>query len=91
MHEQPDIVDEGPELEALTRNVQSAFLEIVEGVPYLPEELQIAVANVDDPVALGNIIAGSLRIKTEEKQELLGGARRRQAAAAPLRAARARA
>ena len=71
VHEQPDQLEPTPELEALTRNVQSAFLEIVEGVPYLPEELQIAVANVEDPVALGNIIAGSLRIKTEEKQELL--------------------
>jgi ATP-dependent Lon protease len=71
VHEQPDVIDEGPELEALTRNVQSAFLEIVEGAPYLPEELQIAVANVDDPIALGSIIAGSLRIKTEERQELL--------------------
>ena len=40
-------------------------------MPYLPEELQVAVANVDDPEALGHMIAGSLRIKTEEKQELL--------------------
>jgi len=74
IHEQADILEEGPELEALTRNVQATFLEIVEGVPYLPEELQIAVANLDDPIALGNIIAGSLRIKTEEKQELLAEA-----------------
>ena len=39
--------------------------------PYLPEELQIAVANLDDPSALAHLIAGSLRLKTEEKQELL--------------------
>ena len=39
--------------------------------PYLPEELQIAVANIDDPSSLAHMIAGSLRIKTEEKQELL--------------------
>ena len=47
------------------------FLEIVETFPYLPEELQIAVANVDDPEALGHMIAGSLRLRVEEKQELL--------------------
>ena len=69
--EEPDVVGESPELEALTRNVQQTFSRIVEEVPYLPEELQIAVANLDDPSALSHLIAGSLRIKTEEKQELL--------------------
>jgi ATP-dependent Lon protease len=69
--ELPDVVDEGPELEALSRNVQRTFSEIVEHIPYLPEELQMAVANIEDPAALGHLIAGSLRISTEEKQELL--------------------
>ncbi len=67
----PDVVEETPALLALTRNVQSTFSSIVEGVPYLPEELQIAIANVDDPSALSHLIAGSLRLKTEEKQALL--------------------
>ena len=40
---------ESPELTALTRNVQQTFTRIVEQVPYLPEELQLAVANIDDP------------------------------------------
>ena len=31
----------------------------------------MAVANLDDPSALAHLIAGALRIKTEEKQELL--------------------
>ena len=31
----------------------------------------MAVANIDDPAALGHLIAGALRIATEEKQELL--------------------
>ena len=31
----------------------------------------MAVANLDDPSALSHLIAGALRIKTEEKQELL--------------------
>jgi ATP-dependent Lon protease len=69
--ELPDVVEEGPELEALSRNVQRTFSEIVEHIPYLPEELQMAVANIDDPAALGHLIAGALRISTEEKQELL--------------------
>ena len=62
---------DGPELKALTRNVQRTFSEIVEQIPYLPEELQMAVANIDDPAALGHLIAGALRISTEEKQQLL--------------------
>jgi ATP-dependent Lon protease len=69
--ELPDVVDEGPELEALSRNVQRTFSEIVEHIPYLPEELQMAVANIEDPAALGHLIAGALRISTAEKQELL--------------------
>src|SRR5262249_25789437 len=69
--EEPDVVEESTELEALTRNVQSTFIEIIEQIPYLPEELQLAVTNIDDPSALAHLIAGSLRISTEEKQQLL--------------------
>jgi ATP-dependent Lon protease len=67
----PDEVDEGPELTALMRNVQQTFTRIIEEVPYLPEELQMAVANLEEPSALSHLIAGALRIKVEEKQELL--------------------
>jgi ATP-dependent Lon protease len=69
--EAPDVLNHTPELVALMRNVQQTFTDIVEQVPYLPEELQIMVANVDDPSALAHLIAGALRLKTEEKQALL--------------------
>jgi ATP-dependent Lon protease len=69
--ELPDEVKRNAELEALARNVQRTFSEIVEQIPYLPEELQLAVANIDDPSALAHLIAGALRIDTAEKQELL--------------------
>ena len=71
IHEEPDVVELSSELEALTRHIQTTFSTIIEGVPYLPEELQIAVANLDDPEALGHLIAGSLRIRVDEKQALL--------------------
>jgi ATP-dependent Lon protease len=67
----PDVLEPSTELEALTRNVQSTFSQIIEAIPYLPEELQLAVANMDEPSALSHLIAGALRISTEEKQELL--------------------
>jgi ATP-dependent Lon protease len=66
-----DVSEPSAEMEALTRNVQQTFSEIVEQIPYLPEELSLAVANIDDPAALGHLIASSLRIGTEEKQKLL--------------------
>ena len=70
--ELPDVIEgDGPELQALTRNVQRTFSEIIEQIPYLPEELQLAVTNVDDPSALAHLIAGALRIPTAEKQEIL--------------------
>ena len=47
--ELPDQVEEGAELEALTRNVQRTFSEIIEQIPYLPEELQMAVATSTTP------------------------------------------
>jgi ATP-dependent Lon protease len=66
-----DRVRESAQLEALARNVQRTFSSIVGQVPYLPEELQVMVANVDDPVMLSHLIAGALRLPTEEKQSLL--------------------
>ena len=71
IEELPDVIEASTELEALTRNVQGTFSEIIEAIPYLPEELQLAVANLDEPSALSHLIAGALRISTEEKQELL--------------------
>ncbi|MDX6662221.1 MAG: ATP-dependent Lon protease, partial [Solirubrobacterales bacterium] len=69
--EMPDVIVQSAELQALTRNVQSTFSEIIEQIPYLPEELQLAVTNIDEPSALSHLIAGALRISMEEKQELL--------------------
>ncbi|MEP6813457.1 MAG: LON peptidase substrate-binding domain-containing protein, partial [Actinomycetota bacterium] len=69
--ELPDEIDETKEVEALTRNVQGLFARIIGLVPYLPEELQLAATNVEDPSALCHLIASTLRLKTAEKQELL--------------------
>ncbi|MFH0916412.1 MAG: endopeptidase La [bacterium] len=71
IHDLPDVVQEGTELEALQRNLISVYIKIIQMVPYLPEELEMAAANIDDPSALGYFIASTMRLKTEEKQELL--------------------
>ncbi len=71
VHELPDVVEAGTELEALQRNLVSVYTKIIELVPYLPAELEMAAANIEDPSALGYFIASTMRLKTDEKQELL--------------------
>jgi ATP-dependent Lon protease len=68
----PDVLVESPEVEALTRNVQGLFARIIGLAPYLPEELQLAAANVDDPSALCHLVASTLRtIPAVERQQIL--------------------
>jgi ATP-dependent Lon protease len=67
----PDVTSDSKEVEALTRNVQMLFGRIVGLVPYLPAELELAAANVDEPGALSHLVASTLRLKNEEKQQLL--------------------
>jgi ATP-dependent Lon protease len=67
----PDEEEESRELEALTRNTQALFGKIIGLAPYLPEELQIAAANADNAGDLCNLVASTLRLKTEEKQQIL--------------------
>jgi ATP-dependent Lon protease len=66
-----DEAEASRELEPLLRNAQGLFGRIIGLAPYLPEELQIAAANVDDASDLCNLVASTLRLKTEEKQLIL--------------------
>ena len=67
----PDHAEDSRELEALLRNAQGLFGRIIGLAPYLPEELQIAAANTEDASGLCNLVASTLRLKTEEKQRIL--------------------
>ena len=69
--EVPDVVPDSPSVQALTRNVQAQFARIIGMTPYLPEELQLAAASVEDPSALCHLVASTLRLKTDERQALL--------------------
>jgi ATP-dependent Lon protease len=66
-----DVYEESPETQALMQNVQTLFARLIGLMPYLPEELALAAANVDEPSALCHLVASTLRLKTEEKQQLL--------------------
>jgi ATP-dependent Lon protease len=67
----PDEEEESRELEALTRNAQALFGRIIGLAPYLPEELQVAAANISTAGDLCNLVASTLRLKTDEKQLIL--------------------
>ncbi len=67
----PDIDGPETEVDALARNVEALFSRVIGLVPYLPDELQLAAANAEDPSTLANLIATTMRLKTAEKQELL--------------------
>ncbi len=70
--EAPDVIDVSDEIEALTRNVQSQFARVIQMEPYLPDELAIALANIDDPGLLSYLVASNLhRLTVAERQELL--------------------
>jgi ATP-dependent Lon protease len=63
---------ESPETEALQRNVQLQFQEIVKVSPTLSDELQTIALNIDDPGRLVDFIASSLPfLSTQDKQTLL--------------------
>ncbi len=71
VHEIPDVLEETVELEALARTAQDQFRQLINLVPHLPEELEMAALNVDDARQLVYLIASSLRIDIEDAQKLL--------------------
>ena len=66
-----DIVDPGLELSALTRNAAAQFQQLIDLSPSLPDELKIAIQNIEDPSRLADIIATNVNLSVEEKQGLL--------------------
>jgi ATP-dependent Lon protease len=63
------------ELSALARNAANQFQEIINLSPSLPDELKVALVNIDDPGKLADVIAANLNIPLHEKQRLLEAAR----------------
>ncbi len=59
------------ELSALARNAANQFQEIINLSPSLPDELKVALVNIDDPGKLADVIAANLNIPLHEKQRLL--------------------
>jgi len=70
---EPDVYGESDaELEALQRNAQDLFRDVVSHSPQLSDDLQGAAANIDDPGRLSDFIAGTLpSLSTLLRQELI--------------------
>ena len=75
VEEMPDVVDWTPddevEMEALRRNVGTAFQKVVSLSPNLPDELQGIINSITRPAILADTVALHLPIPLQEKQDLL--------------------
>src|SRR3990172_8348444 len=58
-------------IEALKRTAVAQTQKMISLAPYLPEELQVTAINLDDPLKLAYLIATIVRMKLQERQELL--------------------
>ena len=73
----PDELEESVQLAALARQASQVFQEIITMSPTLPDELKIAVVNIEDPSRLSDLVAANLNLNLEERQALLMESRTR--------------
>lgn len=66
-----DIIESDMETEALARNAADQFVRMISMAPSLPEELKIAIVNIDNPSRLADMVASHLNISVAEKQKVL--------------------
>ncbi|MCJ7663341.1 MAG: LON peptidase substrate-binding domain-containing protein, partial [Desulfobacterales bacterium] len=63
--------EQNERVEALMRAVMGQYQKMISLVPYIPDELQAAAMNIEDPIRLVYFIATFIKMKTEDKQEIL--------------------
>ncbi len=59
------------ELEALKANVLNLLKDIVQNIPYVPEDFLIIAMNISEPGKLADFVAGYMQFPVEEKQRVL--------------------
>jgi ATP-dependent Lon protease len=70
-HLSPEAPQESMEIEALKRNAIDLFQRLVNLVQYLPDQLSLAVMNLDDPRQVVYLIASSAQMDLALRQQLL--------------------
>jgi ATP-dependent Lon protease len=72
---QIQVLEERPEknerVEALMRAVLAQYQKMISLVPYIPDELQAAAMNIEDPFRLVYFIATLIKMQNEDKQQIL--------------------
>lgn len=67
-----DVCDEDDvEVKALFQNVSDQFKQMISMVPNIPEELKIAIINIEGPSRLADLVISHLNITVSEKQKIL--------------------
>ena len=66
-----DVHTEGKEIEALTRTVKTNFEQYIKLNKKVPAERLSAIAQIEDPAKLADMIAGDLSVKISDRQALL--------------------
>src|SRR5205085_3104721 len=67
----PTQESENIEVQGLVKNLQSLFQRVVQLSPVLPDEMAIAVANVDEAGRLADFVAANIDIEPSQRQEIL--------------------
>jgi len=66
-----DVVDDGKDLEVLSRSVVTQFEQYIKLNKKIPPEVLVSLNQIEDPGKLSDTIASHLALKISEKQELL--------------------
>jgi ATP-dependent Lon protease len=66
-----ELMEDSPELEGLVLNLRTQFQKLVEAAPNLPEEMSIALANIDEPGRVADFVAANMDLSPADKQSLL--------------------
>jgi len=67
----PEQVETGLEIDALARNARDQFQQITQMIPSFPEELEMSITSVEDPLQTAYTIANFQRMDLKDAQEIL--------------------
>jgi ATP-dependent Lon protease len=59
------------EWEATVKNLRESAVQLVELSPDTPDEMRVAILNIEDPGALADFIAGGINMEPAQRQEVL--------------------
>ena len=65
------VLDDNIQTRALARSVIEQFQKLVDLSPHLPDELKLAILNIDDVSRLANVVSTTLNLTVAQRQESL--------------------